>query len=65
VANLGGYGVAAEFRSAESGAQPLPIRCELDGLPIAKVDALYRSESTAKAIFVSVGTYCSDGRCGL
>lgn len=46
--NLGGYGVAAEFRGAESGPTVL-IRCELDGLPIAEESTLpYRSEIDGK-----------------
>ncbi|MFT7046972.1 MAG: amidohydrolase [Celeribacter sp.] len=46
--NLGGYGVAAEFRGAESGPTVM-IRCELDGLPIAEESTLpYRSEIDGK-----------------
>ena len=46
--NLGGYGVAAEFRSAKPGPTVL-IRCELDGLPIKEESTLpYRSEIDGK-----------------
>ncbi|WP_458790811.1 amidohydrolase [Yoonia sp. MH D7] len=46
--NLGGYGVAAEFRGAKPGPTVL-IRCELDGLPIAEESTLpYRSEVEGK-----------------
>ena len=41
--NLGGHGVAAEFRGAASGPTVL-LRCELDGLPIRELSDLpYRS----------------------
>lgn len=46
--NLGGHGVAAEFRGAKPGPTVL-IRCELDGLPIAEKSTLpYRSEIAGK-----------------
>jgi amidohydrolase len=46
--NLGGYGVAAEFRGAAPGPTVL-VRCELDGLPIAEESTLpYRSEIDGK-----------------
>ena len=45
---LGGHGVAAEFRGAKPGPTVL-IRCELDGLPIAEESTLpYRSEVEGK-----------------
>lgn len=46
--NLGGHGVAAEFRGAEAGPTVL-LRCELDGLPIREISALpYRSKIDGK-----------------
>ena len=43
--DLGGYGVAAEFKGAQDGPTVL-LRCELDGLPIHEVsDISYRSET--------------------
>lgn len=46
--NLGGHGVAAEFRGAKPGPTVL-IRCELDGLPIAEKSTLpHRSEVEGK-----------------
>ncbi|MCO4847813.1 MAG: amidohydrolase [Yoonia sp.] len=46
--NLGGFGVAAEFRGTKPGPTLL-IRCELDGLPITEDSTLpYRSEVDGK-----------------
>ncbi|MGB3244430.1 MAG: amidohydrolase [Sulfitobacter sp.] len=46
--DLGGHGVAAEFKGAQDGPTVL-LRCELDGLPIHEVsDILYRSETDGK-----------------
>lgn len=46
--NLGGHGVAAEFRGTKPGPTVL-IRCELDGLPIPEESTLaYRSEIEGK-----------------
>ncbi|MEH6831345.1 MAG: amidohydrolase [Sulfitobacter sp.] len=43
--DLGGHGVAAEFKGAQDGPTVL-LRCELDGLPIHEVsDISYRSET--------------------
>ena len=42
--DLGGYGVAAEFKGAQEGPTVL-LRCELDGLPIHEIsDISHRSE---------------------
>ncbi|MGQ7844601.1 amidohydrolase [Granulosicoccus sp. 3-233] len=47
--NLGGHGVAAEFRGKEDGPTVM-IRCELDALPIVEQSTLpYRSEIPGKA----------------
>jgi len=46
--NLGGHGVAAEFKGAAPGPTVL-LRCELDGLPIRELSELaYRSSITGK-----------------
>lgn len=46
--NLGGHGVAAEFKGAAPGPTVL-LRCELDGLPIRELSELpYRSSMTGK-----------------
>lgn len=46
--DLGGHGVAAEFKGAQDGPTVL-LRCELDGLPIHEVsDISYRSETDGK-----------------
>lgn len=46
--NLGGHGVAAEFRGAKDGPTVL-IRCELDGLPITEESELsYKSQIDGK-----------------
>ncbi len=46
--NLGGHGVAAEFRGTAEGPTVL-LRCELDGLPIREISDLpYKSEVEGK-----------------
>ncbi|GAA6193579.1 amidohydrolase [Phaeobacter sp. NW0010-22] len=46
--NLGGHGVAAEFKGAAEGPTVL-LRCELDGLPIREIsELLYKSEIEGK-----------------
>jgi amidohydrolase len=46
--DLGGHGVAAEFKGAQDGPTVL-LRCELDGLPIHEIsDISYRSEIDGK-----------------
>jgi amidohydrolase len=46
--NLGGYGVAAEFKGAEQGPTVM-LRCELDGLPIREISDLpYKSQVEGK-----------------
>ncbi|WP_085307005.1 amidohydrolase [Planktotalea arctica] len=46
--DLGGHGVAAEFKGAQDGPTVL-LRCELDGLPIHEFsDISYRSETDGK-----------------
>tara|TARA_R110000787_G_scaffold120457_2_gene231421 strand:- start:932 stop:2092 length:1161 start_codon:yes stop_codon:yes gene_type:complete len=46
--DLGGHGVAAEFKGAEDGPTVL-LRCELDGLPIHEISDLpYKSQTDGK-----------------